>query len=239
MVPGMTATAPGVALAETFKRCISMDASLAEQLATFAGAVKTLSPVFADAVSTLVARLEESDVGAKAPGPGEIMPPFHLPDETGRLVGLTELLEKGPTAVIFHRGHWCPYCRINSVALARAQAPVAALGGQMVAIMPDRQAYAQRLKAFAGSTFPFLSDIDNGYALSINLVFWVGAELERIIAGVGNDVPRYQGNDGWLLPVPATFVVGRDQVVRARFVDPDYRRRMAIEDLLAAVAAAD
>jgi hypothetical protein len=50
-----------------------------------------------------------------------------------------------------------------------------------------------------------------------------------------NDLPAYQGNDSWMLPIPATFVVGQDGCVKARFIDPDYRKRMAIEDLLAAL----
>jgi peroxiredoxin len=37
------------------------------------------------------------------------------------------------------------------------------------------------------------------------------------------------------LPIPATFVVGTDGFIKARFVDPDYRKRMAIDDLLAAL----
>ena len=41
-----------------------------------------------------------------------------------------------------------------------------------------------------------------------------------------------------MVPLPAIFVVGRDGRVAARFVDPDYRRRMAIDDLVAAIAAA-
>jgi len=51
------------------------------------------------------------------------------------------------------------------------------------------------------------------------------------------DVPAYQGNDSWMLPIPATFVVGQDGRIKARFVDPDYRKRMAIDDLLAALRA--
>ena len=38
-----------------------------------------------------------------------------------------------------------------------------------------------------------------------------------------------------MLPIPATFVVGRDGRIKARFVDPDYRKRMAIEELIAAL----
>jgi peroxiredoxin len=45
----------------------------------------------------------------------------------------------------------------------------------------------------------------------------------------------FHGNDGWVLPMPATIVVGRDGVVKARFVDPDFRKRMEIDDLLAAL----
>jgi hypothetical protein len=30
-------------------------------------------------------------------------------------------------------------------------------------------------------------------------------------------------------------VVGRDGLIKARFVDPDYRRRMAVDDLVSAL----
>jgi len=38
-----------------------------------------------------------------------------------------------------------------------------------------------------------------------------------------------------MLPIPATFIVGRSGKIGARFVDPDYRKRMAIDDLVAAL----
>src|SRR3546814_16388622 len=46
---------------------------------------------------------------------------FLLPDEQGRLVRLNDLLGEGPVAIVFNRGQWCPYCRINVDALARAE----------------------------------------------------------------------------------------------------------------------
>ena len=70
-------------------------------------------------VDRLVARLKEHDAGEDAPKPGDEMPPFVLPDENGRLVGLKDLLAKGPAVVTFHRGHWCPYCRISINTLGR------------------------------------------------------------------------------------------------------------------------
>jgi peroxiredoxin len=170
--------------------------------------------------------------------PGDPMPPFALPDEAGQSVSLDMLLQKGPVAVTFHRGHWCPYCRININALARAQGEAEARGGHIVAIVPEIQEFAREMKVESEAAFPILTDLDNGYALSLNLVIWVGAEMERMLSARGRDLPRFQGNDAWMLPIPATFVVGTDGIVKARFVDPDYRKRMDIDEMLAALGSA-
>ena len=105
-------------------------------------------------------------------------------------------------------------------------------GGQVVAIMPETQQYAEKFKADSGAPFPVLTDLDNGYALSLNLAIWLGTEIQGLLA---HDLSDFHGNDGWVLPIPATFVVGSDGLVKARFVDPDFRKRMEIDDLLAAL----
>jgi len=234
----MTSKSFSQQLNEAFVQCRDMDASLAERLQAFADAVRRLGPHFQDAVDDLVARLKEHDVGENAPKPGEVMPNFVLPDESGRLTSLDSLLRKGPVAVTFHRGYWCPYCRINTRALAEAQSQIAAEGGQVAAIIPDREHFTTELKTEAGAPFPILTDFDNGYALSLNLAFWVGQEMQDLMTRAGWDVSRSQGTDTWLLPIPGTFVVGTDGKVKARFIDPDYRKRMTIEDLLSALRTA-
>jgi hypothetical protein len=37
------------------------------------------------------------------------------------MVTLNDLLSEGSLAMTFHRGHWCPYCRINTKAFAEAR----------------------------------------------------------------------------------------------------------------------
>ena len=83
--------------------------------------------------------------------------------------------------------------------------------------------------------FPILSDMDNGYAMSLNLAIWVGSEMEEYMTKIGRTLPEYQGNESWMLPIPATFVVGQDGRIRACFTDPDYRQRMTIEELIKAL----
>jgi peroxiredoxin len=220
-------------LRQAFLRCREMEGTLNEQLQAYAAAGREIFPAYGEAVDRLVVRINENGGGENAPRPGEPMPAFVLPDESGRLIALPSLVERGPVAVMFFRGHWCPYCRLNVRAVIKAYDRIRAIGADVVAIMPETQAYAAKFKTEAGTPFPVLTDLDNGYALSLNLAIWLGVDIEGLLSYL--DMAGFHGNDGWVLPIPAAFVVGRDGMVKARFVDPDFRRRMAIEDLLAAL----
>ena len=222
-------------LRQAFARARDLDGSMGQRLNAFAESVRQLRPEFSDTVDRFVHRLQEHNAGESAPKPGEIMPPFMLPDENGRMVGLAELIEHGPAVVTFHRGHWCPYCRISINTLARAQSRMGALGARMVAIVPEKAPFTAEMIFDSNVRFPILSDMDNGYAMSLNLAVWIGGEMRDMMVGLGRDLPRYQGNDTWMLPIPATFVVGQDGRIRARFLDADYRKRAAVEDLIAAL----
>ncbi|MCK1361835.1 peroxiredoxin-like family protein [Bradyrhizobium sp. 199] len=219
-----------------FQRCRDMDGTLNEQLRAYADASRAVFPAYGEAVDRLVERLGGPGGGETAPRPGDAMPPFMLPDEGGRLVTLPSLLERGPLAVMFFRGHWCPYCRLNVRAVVQARDRIKAVGAQIVAVMPETQEYTTQIKAESSAPFPILTDLDNGYALSLNLAIWLGAEIQGLLSY--QDMAKFHGNDGWILPIPAVFVVGRDGVVKARFVDPDFRKRMEIDDLLAALDSA-
>jgi peroxiredoxin len=225
-------------LEESTERCRNLDRPLADRLQALADDVRALSSEFAEVVDRMVLRLRDSGAGENAPLPGEPMPEFTLPDQNGRLVTLSGLLNKGPAVVAFHRGHWCPYCRINASALASIEDTVRSQGVSLVAITPEVEKFTAELGADAKARFPILSDMDNGYALLLNLAFYVGDEKRQYMRLAGWDVSPFQGNATWTLPIPATFVVGRDGIITARHIDPDYRKRMEIDDVLAAVRMA-
>jgi peroxiredoxin len=225
-------------LEEAFAYCRDMDAPLNERLDAFSAVTRYLIPGYQEAVNRLVSRLKQFDAGKAAPKPGERMPSFAMPDETGHVVTLEDLLEHGPLAMTFHRGHWCPYCRINTKVFAEAQERIDSDGAHLAAIMPEVQRFAGQFKAEGQVQYPVLTDIDNGYALSLNLAIWVGEEMQKLLEAGGRKLPDYQGNNAWVLPIPATFVIAQDGFITARFIDPDYRKRMAIEDLLSALKSA-
>ena len=231
-------TSPADELRKRFIEFRDQEAPLNERLAAYAAASRKLRPAYGEAIDRMVQRLNENGGWENAPRVGEPMPPFMLPDENGHLVSLQELLEQGPTAIMFHRGHWCAYCRLNLHAVARSAGAIAEAGGRVAIVMPERQEFAEGFKTETNAPFPILADLDNGYAMSLDLAIWLGPDFIQLISNSGRDVAKFQGNDAWMVPIPATFVVGRDGKVVARFIDPDFRKRMELDDLLAALKTA-
>ena len=211
---------------------------LAAELEAYAANVRQLRPKVATAIDNLIHRLEAAGAGGTAPKTGEPLPAFCLPDEHGRLVTLDDLLGKGPLVVMLRRGHWCPYCRLATKAVVGIEPEARQLGASFIAITPDRRPFTSTFQKETGAGFPVLTDTDNGYALSLGLAVFLGEELIAALKDIGFDLAPSQGSNAWTLPIPATFVLDRDGVIVARHVDPDYRRRIEAEDVLAAISKA-
>jgi peroxiredoxin len=233
----MTTNPLVAALEETAVAAMASSKPLAERLRVVADRVRALSPQFAGAVDAFVGRLIGAEAGASAPRIGEKLPRFVLPDQTGRLISLDTLLSQGPVVVAFLRGHWCPYCRVTAAALAEIAETANELGAHIVAVTPESRRFTKELDANTNGALPILADIDNGYALTVNLAIWVDQEMSSLIAGAGWDIPAYQGNDAWILPIPAVFVLDREGVIVARHVNADYRERADIDEVIASLRA--
>jgi peroxiredoxin len=216
-----------------------MEVPLGERLALFTNSVAEHGRPFAVAYDNLVAQIGNARAGATAPALGEPMPPFLLPDHTASLTSLDELLSNGPVVVSFNRGHWCEYCQLELRAFAAAHEEFAAAGAKVVSIMPERGEYTRTVRAMTNGALTVLSDIDNGYALNAGVVMWLGDEVRALYQKFGLDIDRYQGNATWFVPIPATFVLDRNGTIVGRKVDPDFRHRMDIEEILRALDKAE
>jgi len=213
----------------------SSELSLQDRLRVVADAARIHKPWYADAVDEFASRLRQVQAGADAPGIGEQMPDFVLPDHEGRLVSLAEILTGGPAVIAFHRGHWCPFCRLSMIALAEIEEQLRP--AQIVAISTETQRYTRMLREQTGARFPVLTDMDAAYTMSLSLAVWVDSKLAGMISEAGWDIPVYQGGTDWVLPIPSVFVVRQDGTIAGRHIDPDYRQRMNLDELLRCVKA--
>lgn len=220
---------------DAFEKICATEAPLHERMAAFSEAVREFGLPFAEAYDDLVARIRSGEAGSAAPEPGEPMPGFLLPDSSGRLVSLEDVIAEGPAVISFNRGHWCEYCRIELTAFRQGMSEIAAHGARVVSIMPESEVFTGKAAAEAGNALEILSDIDNGYALTMGLAIWLGDRVRNLYLSHGLNLERFQNSPNWFVPIPATFVVGRDGMIVARHVDPDFRNRMDIEAIIAAL----
>jgi peroxiredoxin len=215
-----------------------MTETLNTRLADYIEWLASSSPEFYSAYQAFVERLQSGKFSSLGPQIGEIFPSFMLPDQDGRLVSLETILRPRPLVLTFNRGHWCGLCRIELAALNEALPDIETAGGALLAIIPEPQIMARKLRAENALTFPVLSDMDLALAASLDLVVYLGEDLRKLYLADGIDIGAYQLTEGWFLPIPATFVIGTDGRVVARHVDPDFRRRMEVKEILQALAKA-
>ena len=225
------------ALAAAWREAADANISLAERLAMYRAASRRLRPDFAQAYDALVDRLAVLERGEVGPQVGERLAEFSMPDQHGRLVSLSALLQSGPAVISINRGHWCPYCRLELRALAAVHAEVATAGATIVSITPDTAEFTAGYSQENEMPFPLLTDVDLGYSLSLGLIFWIGADVGRLYREAGIDLGKYHRNSGLFLPVAAKFIVGQDGLIKARHVDIEFRRRMEPEAILGTLHA--
>lgn len=209
------------------------NSSLSSRLSAYREESGIRLPVFAKAYDDLVRRLNLLDGGKVGPQLGEVMPRFDLPNESGELISLPSLLRSGPIVISINRGHWCPYCKLELRSLAAINDEVERMGARIISIMPDSARFTEGYVASNDLPFPILSDVDLGYSLSLGLIFWVGAQIQRLYKDVGIELEKYHGNQGYFLPMAAKFVIGRDGRVKARQVNLEFRERMEPEAVIA------
>ncbi|WPL14898.1 MULTISPECIES: peroxiredoxin-like family protein [Thiorhodovibrio] len=168
---------------------------------------------------------------------GETAPDFRLPNARGKMVQLSERLAAGPVILTFYRGVWCPYCNLQLRGLHQSLAHFARYQAQLIAVTPQQPDRSLAQVKQDGYPFEILSNLEDTTMRAYRLAFSVPESLRAIYQrGLGLDLADYNGNGRFVLPVPATFVIDRDGVVRYAFAETDYRQRAEPPDILAALA---
>ena len=169
---------------------------------------------------------------------GATAPQFALKDSNSKVVRSADLLETGPMVIKFFRGRWCPYCMTELEAWRDLYGQIREHGAVMVAIGPQIQRQSDFMVGQHGLPFPVLTDANNEVAERFGLVYTVPEYHRNYYLSILVNIPFVNGEKSWRLPLPATFVVGKDRKVLYAEAHADFRVRPEPEEALAAVLAA-
>jgi len=212
--------------------------SLKTELDSFrADFMATASPEIREAIVRADMELAASGISQHALKASDRVPDFRLPDARGDYVRLCDLLAKGPVVLSFYRGGWCPYCSLELRALQKVLPQITALGAQLVAISSQTPDESLSTAEKNELVFPVLSDVGSATAKAFGIAFDLAEELRPIYARFGHALPDKNGDESWVLPIPATYLIDGDGTVALAFVDVDYRNRLEPTEILAALQA--
>jgi peroxiredoxin len=181
-----------------------------------------------DKLQVEAADLRASGKWRKALKAGEVAPDLQLPDRTGGIVRLNDLLEGGPVVVCFYRGDWCRFCRLQLQALAEIAGEVRTLGASLIAVAP-KIAVAPAVTC-AAPPFPLLADVDAKVCKAFGLAFLSAENLGDAYTALG----RPAGDERRLaLPMPAIYVINQSSTIVFSYFDSDFTSRLAPCEILA------
>jgi peroxiredoxin len=186
-----------------------------------------IHPVMERATAELIA----SGQAGRAIKAGDRAPHFNLKDQDGNDVSSAALLVKGPLVVTFYRGVWCPYCNIELQAISEVLSQIQANGANVVAISPQTAVNSRKSVRTNELGFPVLSDVNGQTGADFGLRFALPDYLVELYKNLKNDLPAFNNDPSWSLPMPARYVIGQDGIVLYSEVNPDYTRRPDPSDM--------
>lgn len=113
---------------------------------------------------------------------------------------------------------------------------IRAAGATLLAVSPQTPDNSLTTAEKDELAFDVLSDAGGGLARDFGLVFRLPDFLRPYYDRIGVSLERWNGDGSWELPIPATYVVGPDGIIRFAYVDPDYTRRLEPAALLDALS---
>ena len=194
-------------------------------------------PEIRDAMIRADMELAASGISQRALRAGDRAPDFTLPDARGDSLWLKDLLAASPVVLSFYQGGWCPYCNLELRALQQALPEITRLGAKLVAVSPETPDESLSTEEKNALAFPVLSDAGSTAAKSFGIAYDLAEELRPVYARFGHALPDKNGDESWVLPIPATYVIDSDGIIALAFVDVDYRNRLEPAEILAALQA--
>ncbi len=94
-----------------------------------------------------------------------------------------------------------------------------------MAISPQKAELNVEVKQKHRIAYPVLTDFDNVFAKSLQLVYALTDELSERYKGFGINLPANHGTEAWEVPLATRIVVDSDGTIAAIDADPDYTIR--------------
>ena len=142
------------------------------------------------------------------------------------------MLKNNHIVLSFFRGTWCPYCNLELESLARINEQIEAKGAKLITVTPELYKFTEERIKNKNFNFQILTDLGNKAADDFGLVFELPREYREIYDRLSVNLNILNGEDSWVLPMPATFIISKQGIIESTYINADYTQRMEPDDIL-------
>ncbi len=177
---------------------------------------------------------EESIKNLNAISVGAPAPDFTAKDQAGNSIQLSRLTQKGDVVLVFYRGFWCGYCTKYLATYVEKLKTLEAKGVTVLAIAPEGEKNITKTIESTELEIPFISDNDHEIMDKYGVAFKVNEDYnQKVKKYKSQTLNEINGQEEAYLPIPATYIIGKDGKVKWAHFDPDYSKRATVEEVMA------
>ena len=159
-------------------------------------------------------------------------PDFKAVDQNGNSIRLKDMVKNGNVVLFFYRGNWCPYCSRQLKQLQDSLELFVEKGVQVVAITPEKPEGISKTIEKSNATFPIIHDEEGKIMKAYDVRFAVDEKSVSRYKMSGIDLAATNGKNGTNLPVPAVYIINKENTIIYRYFNEDYKKRVSVKELL-------
>lgn len=164
---------------------------------------------------------------------GEQAPVFTAKDNSGKTLDLKALLKTHKAVVLFfYRGQWCPYCNKQIEHLQDSLQQLTAKGAYVIGVTPETGENINKTIDKTHASFSIIQDKDYRIMKDYKVAYTLDEAMVTKYKGYGIDLEKNNGNTDHVLPVPATYVIGKNGKLIFAHFDKDYKKRPSVKSIL-------
>jgi peroxiredoxin len=164
---------------------------------------------------------------------GEQAPAFTAKDNQGKTLDLKALLKTYKAVVLFfYRGQWCPYCNKQMSHLQDSLQLLTDKGAYVVGVTPETNENIGKTVEKTKASFSLVHDEDYKIMKAYKVNYVVEDAMLTRLKGYGIDLEKNNGNTDHVLPVPATYIIGKNGKLLFAHFDKDYTKRASVKSML-------
>ena len=169
--------------------------------------------------------------------PSMMAPSFSVRDVRGDDFHFDPASMEKPLVLSFYRGGWCPYCNLHLSEMRHAERELQDLGFDVWFLSIDQPEVLRPSLDQPDISYTLLSDSGLQATRAFGIAFRVDDETHQRYLSHDIDLEAASGESHHVLPVPSTFIIGKDGRINFAYSNPKYSVRLHPDVLLAAARA--